>query len=163
MNIRVANRDEWRKVRDLYLSLLKSDPQAFADEYDEIANHSDLEWTAGINNEDGRVFIAEEGGKMVGMGRVNFYKEAPGVSVLHKLGVLPEYRNKGMAKKLVEVREEWAKSKGSNKARLYVIANRDKVIEFSMKNGYKIIETLPNNVQRKDGTLVDVLVMEKDL
>ncbi|MDO8523069.1 MAG: GNAT family N-acetyltransferase [bacterium] len=163
MEIREATTKEWKQVRDLYLALLKNDPEAFVDQYDEIAALSEERWIRGLENKDAKVFVAVENDKFIGMGRINFYKELPGIPVLHKLGVLSEYRGQGIARKLVKAREEWAKSMGAHKVRLGIIADRLKTIEFSKKNGYKIMETLRNRAQIKDGTWVDVVFMEKDL
>ena len=163
MEIREATTKDWKKIRDLYLVLLKSDPEAFVDEYDEISLRDEEDWVKGVENENGKTFVAVDGNKFIGMGRINFYEEIPEIPVLHKLGVLPEYRGKGIAKKLMKAREDWAKSMGAEKIRLYVIANRQRTIEFAKKNYYKVIETLKNNVERNDGTYIDILLMEKDL
>ena len=163
MEIREATTKDWKKIRDLYLVLLKSDPEAFVDEYDEISLRDEDDWVKDVENENGKIFIAVDDNKFVGMGRINFYEEIPEIPVLHKLGVLPEYRGKGIAKKLMKAREDWAKSMGAEKIRLYVIANRQRTIEFAKKNYYKVIETLKNNVERNDGTYIDILLMEKDL
>jgi GNAT superfamily N-acetyltransferase len=154
--------EDWEKLRGLYLELLSVDPGAFIDEYDNIALRTKDQWIEGLKKK-GKVFVAVDGDKFVGMGRINFYDELPGVPVLHKLGVLPLYRGQGLAKSLVKAREDWAKSEGATKVRLYVIADRLKTIEFSKKNGYEVKEVLKNNSQRKDGSLVDVVIMEKDL
>lgn len=162
MEIKEIKQEEWRELRELYLSLLKTAPGAFVDEYEEIASRTEEEWRKSLQKK-GKTFVAVEGERFVGMGRINFYDELPGVPVLHKLGVLPEYRGKGIARKLVEAREKWAASEGAKKIRLYVVADREKTIEFSKKNGYYIVETLKGNSQKNDGTKIDVIVMEKDL
>ena len=76
---------------------------------------------------------------------------------------MPEYRNRGIARKLIEVRERWAISEGAQKVRLYVMAEKTKTIEFSKKNGYIIVENLKGDVERSNGTWADVVVMEKVL
>lgn len=162
MKIRELQPSEWKSLRDLYLELLKADPGAFADEHDEIAARTEKEWLESLGRA-GKTFVAEDGGKLVGMGRVNLYEELPGVPVLHKLGVLPAYRGKGIAKALVAAREEWARSIGAKKLRLYVVADRVKTIEFSAKNGYTIVETQKGGTTRNDGSKVDVVIMEKSL
>lgn len=162
VNIKEIGPEHWKELRDLYLKLLETDPGAFVDEYEEIASREEGDWQKSLEKK-GKTFVAEEENKLVGMGRINFYDEIPGVPVLHKLGVLPEYRGKGIARKLINAREEWARSQGAEKVRLYVIADREKTIEFSKKNGYKITETLENNFQKPDSSWGNVLVMEKDL
>jgi GNAT superfamily N-acetyltransferase len=107
--------------------------------------------------------VAVDGGKFVGTGRINLYDELPGVPVLNKLGVLSGYRGNGIAGKIVEARENWARSQGFKKVRTYVFGDRKKAIGFSEKNGYRITEIQKDGFKRKDGTTVDVMIMEKDL
>lgn len=155
--------ENWKELRDHYLELLKTDPEAFADEFKEIDSRSEEKWREGLSSSNGATFVAKEDGKLVGMGRINFYDSIPGVPVLHKLGVLKEYRGQGIAKELVKVRERWAKERGAKRVRTYVVANRLKTIDFSKKNGYVEIELLKENIKRGDGSTVDVMVFEKDL
>jgi GNAT superfamily N-acetyltransferase len=162
MEIKKISKENWKNLRDLYLALLKSDPEAFVDEYEEISARTEEEWIKSLGKR-GATFVAIEDGAYVAMGRINFYDELPGVPVLHKLGVLSEYRGKGIATQLLGVQEKWAEAEGAKKMRLYVIADRSKTIAFYEKSGWKIVETLKENSQRKDGSLVDVVIMEKDL
>lgn len=163
MKIKEAKTEDWAEIRDLYLELLKENPNAFVDEYDEISQKNKDYWVENLGKENGATFVAIDNGKFFGMGRINFYKELPGIPVLHKLGVLNKYRSKGVAKKLVKAREDWALSMRAKKIRLYVIADNKIAIEMAKKNKYKLIEKLKNNAQRKNGDYIDILVMEKDL
>lgn len=162
MIIKEITINDWKEFSDLYLELLKNDPDAFADDYEDIKMRTKEDWVKSFEKR-GKTFVAIEDGKYVGMGRVNFYEEIPNVPVLHKLGVLPEYRGKGIARALIDIREKWALSEGVRKVRLYVMANKAQTIEFSKKNGYSVTETLKGDIKRKDGTWADVVVMEKDL
>ncbi len=154
--------ENWKELRDLFLRLLKNDPEAFVDDYDDIALRSEEDWVKSLQRR-GKTYVAVDNGNYVGMGRINFYDEIPDVPVLHKLGVLPEYRGQGIARKLIAAREEWAKAEGAKKVRLYVMADREKTIKFSKDNGYTITEILKGDVKRKDGTWADVVIMEKDI
>lgn len=162
MEIKELKQEDWKQLRELYLNLLKTDPEAFVDEYDDIASRTEDDWKKSLQKK-GKTFIATDNGKFIGMGRINLYEELPGVPVLHKLGVLPEFKGRGIAKKLVEVRENWAKSEGFNKVRLYVVAKKEKTIEFSKNNGFHVLEGLKETSYKKDGTKIDVVVMEKCL
>jgi GNAT superfamily N-acetyltransferase len=162
MQIQEVKKENWKELRNLYLTLLSNDPDAFADNYSEIESRTRENWIDSLEKR-GKTFVAVDDGKYIAMGRINFYEEIPGVPVLHKLGVLPEYRNRGIARKLIEVRERWAISEGAQKVRLYVMAEKTKTIEFSKKNGYIIVENLKGDVERSNGTWADVVVMEKVL
>src|SRR5579872_4200603 len=130
MEIREVHLEEWQKLKDLYLEILKNDPEAFADEYDEVVSRTEEDWIKILKTENGACFVAVEDGMFIGMGRVSVYTELPTTAVLHKLGVLPQYRQKGIGKELVKIREKWAKDKGFQKVRLYVTAGRKETIEF---------------------------------
>jgi ribosomal protein S18 acetylase RimI-like enzyme len=162
MEIRKVKSEEWKELHDLYLKLLKSDPGAFGDEYDVIALRTKEEWLQ-VLEKTGDTFVAVDNNKFVGMCRINFYDELPGLPIINKLGVLSDYRGKGIARMLIDANEKWAISEGAKKIRLYVIAERKNTIEFWERNGYHITETVKNNSQRKDGSWVDVVVMEKGL
>ncbi|MBO05890.1 MAG: GNAT family N-acetyltransferase [Candidatus Pacebacteria bacterium] len=163
MEIREAIVKDWEKVRDLYLTLLREDPQAFVDTYEEMSVKDGDYWINRLEKKDGKTFIAIDDNNFVGMGRINFYDKFPEIPVMHKLGVLSEYRGKGMAKELVKAREEWAKSRGAEKVRLYVIADNVTAVKFAEKNGYKLLEKFENDIKRDNGKYTDTLLMEKDL
>jgi ribosomal protein S18 acetylase RimI-like enzyme len=162
MEIKEITFKDWNELRNLYLKLLKNDPDAFADNYEDVEMRTEDDWIRDLER-SGKTFVAIEAKKYVGMGRINFYESIPNIPVLHKLGVLPEYRGKGIAHALIDVREKYAVSQSAQKVRLYVMADKMRTIEFSKKNGYSITETLKGDVQRKDGTWSDVVVMEKKL
>ncbi len=162
MEILELKPENWKELRDLYLKLLKSDPDAFLDDYDDIALRTEKDWLQSLQ-ERGKTYVAVENGNYIGMGCINFYDDIPGIPVLHKLGVLPEYRGRGIARTLIAAQEEWAKSEGAKKVRLYVMAYKEKTIKFYEDNGYKITKISKGDVKRKDGTWADVVTMEKDL
>lgn len=161
--IREARKDEWGKLKELYLTLLKNDPEAFVDEYVVVKERVEDEWEHFFSIKDGTTFVSEEDSRLVGMGQVNFYQTLPGLPVLHKLGVLPKYRGRGIAKQLIKARENWAQEKGAERIRTYVIASRNSTLELFKRVGYEKKELLKNNAQRSNGTYVDVIVLEKTL
>ena len=162
MEIKKVEPNDWSKLRDLYLKLLESDPGSFVDEHKDVVLITKDEWIQGLKRH-GATFVAIENEKFVGMGRINFYSELPKIPVLHKLGVLPEYRKKGFGNAILEARENWAKNKGAKKIRTYVIDKNKKIINFLKKQNYYFVKKEINSSKRKDGTTVDVVIMEKDL
>ena len=160
MKIRIAVVDDWGDIKDLYLTLLKNNPDAFADEYNDILALRDQNWIDKISNEKEKIFLAIEGDKLVGMGEVCLENE---IAVLGKLGVLPEYRGKGIAQELISKQEECAISLGASKIRLYVMGDNSKTIDLYNKRGYSQTDFLKNDIKKGDGIYVDVVVMEKFL
>ena len=162
MKIKKVEPEDWRKLRDLYLKLLESNPDFFVDEHKDVALRTEEEWIRDLKR-DGAIFVAIENEKFVGMGRINFYSELPRIPVLHKLGVLSEYRNKGFGSALLEARENWAKNKGAKKIRTYVIDKNKTMINFLEEKNYHFVKKEINSFKRKDGTMGNVVIMEKDL
>jgi len=139
INVRQIGGSEWRDVRGLTLELLKADPEAFVEQYDEVATSPEERWAQGIDNASGAVFVAYDGVKAVGMGRINYYDDTKDMPVMHKLGVLPSYRGKGIAKQLIEAREAWAKGEGAKRIRTYVIKGNQRIQDILTKYGYEAI------------------------
>ncbi|MEI6552987.1 MAG: hypothetical protein WCO09_00280 [bacterium] len=44
MKIRIATVNDWKHIKSLYLSLLKNDPDAFADECEIVSALTDQDW-----------------------------------------------------------------------------------------------------------------------
>lgn len=70
------------------------------------------------------IWVAEEDGKIVGFvaSDGNWFSKREGkvVGAIHELVILPEYRNKGIGKALVEKVIEYFKSRGLDTAELWV-------------------------------------------
>ena len=160
LKIRRASAEDWKLVRDTYLTLLKTDPQAFADEYGDVADWTEETWKENLNSKT--TFLAISSGQTIGIASIGYYEQLPNVPVLHKLGVINEYRGHGVGKELVAAREDWARARGAHAVRVYVMADNEKVIASSKRNEYEIVETLKNNVEKK-GNYYDVVVLEKKL
>src|SRR5574343_21415 len=84
------------------------------------------------------IFIVEENGKIIG-NSIAFEKDNG--FYLWILGVLKEYRNQGIASKLLDLREEYARIHGYKKifAKVYDVS-KDMLILLG-KRGYKIVDT----------------------
>lgn len=72
--------------------------------------------------------------------------------------VLPDYRQKKIAKQLAKTQEEWAKDNGYNKIRFKTRNKLRSMILFAIKNGFNIIE-----VETREEIGENRIVMEKFL
>ena len=84
------------------------------------------------------VFVAEEGGKVIGFIHVEIYEVlyAPSMANVLGIAVSSEFRRQGIGNKLLSEAEEWAKSKGITMMRLNSGAARKGAHEFYRSLGY---------------------------
>ena len=72
-------------------------------------------------------------------------------------GVLPEFRQKGIAKKLAQQQELWAKNNGFTKLRTKSMNRFKPMMILNLKNGFNIISVYTNDSDQMK------VVFEKDL
>ena len=87
------------------------------------------------------IWVAEEDGKIVGFvaSDGNWFSKREGkvVGAIHELVILPEYRNKGIGKALVEKVIEYFKSWGLDTAELWVGDKNTQALEFYKSLGFE--------------------------
>ncbi|MCS7277532.1 MAG: GNAT family N-acetyltransferase [Aquificaceae bacterium] len=87
------------------------------------------------------IWVAEENGRIVGFvaSDGNWFSKREGkvVGAIHELIVLPEYRNRGIGKVLVEKALEYFRSRGLDIAELWVGDENTRAIEFYKKLGFE--------------------------
>ncbi|MGK0689078.1 MAG: GNAT family N-acetyltransferase [Aquificaceae bacterium] len=87
------------------------------------------------------IWVAEEDGKIVGFvaSDGNWFSKREGkvVGAIHELVILPEYRNKGIGKALVEKVIEYFKSRGLDTAELWVGDKNTQALEFYKSLGFE--------------------------
>ncbi|QWK12615.1 MAG: GNAT family N-acetyltransferase [Aquificota bacterium] len=87
------------------------------------------------------IWVAEEEGKIVGFiaSNGNWFSKREGkvVGAIHELVILPEYRNKGIGKALVQKAIEYFKSRGLDTAELWVGDKNTQALEFYKSLGFE--------------------------
>lgn len=87
------------------------------------------------------IWVAEEEGKIVGFiaSDGNWFSKREGkvVGAIHELVILPEYRNKGIGKALVQKAIEYFKSRGLDTAELWVGDKNTQALEFYKSLGFE--------------------------
>ena len=125
IDVRQIRSHEWERLRDIRLEALVDTPTAFATTFAEAEAFPDSLWQertgAGAAGHDQITVLAVSGDRTVGMtvalGRPgNDRRVVPIVSVY----VTPRERRKGVAQRLLNTAEEWARNHGASRTSLWV-------------------------------------------
>lgn len=96
-----------------------------------------------LSNPNAFCLFAEENKKIVGYiaaaPKDISYRKSKYIEI-ENMGVIPEYRSKGIGAKLIQKCLEWAKSKGSQKVYVNSYFKNIKAISFYKKNGFSEID-----------------------
>ena len=84
-----------------------------------------------------------------------FYALGADAAMIGRVVVLPEYRGRGLGKRVVEEAHDWLRDLGFRKA---VIESRDVAVGFYQKLGYTVTDTTVIH-----GDTFDCIRMERDL
>lgn len=152
----------WHELRKLRLDSLKSDPLAFARDFEEEAQKHPIDYIKSLLERI--LFFAEREGKLIGfcgMGQFsgNRKKHLADVGPLY---VDSAYRGKGIGKQLMIAVEEEAKRKGVKKLKLSVNVKQKDAVAFYKKMGFRKVGTLKNEL-RIGNTFYDLYEMEKEI
>ena len=151
MIFRKAEKVDFYKIRSLYWNLIDQDQD------DPSFSH----WKKGIHPSDemildsidkGDLYVLADGEKIAACviandEKVEGYADAPwqvdsdDIIVLHVLAVHPEYRGKGLARRLVENVIEQERKAGKKALRLDVIENNTTAERLYQKLGFRYIQT----------------------
>lgn len=152
MNLRIANTDEFEKVRDFYYKLIDMmQGSAYFPMWEKGIYPTDSYLQESVQN--GELWICETNGECIGAMVVNHennegYKnirwtvDTDAVSVIHILGVLPTHQGKGVAGRMVQKAIEIAASTKQKALRLDVLDGNLPAEKLYTKHGFKYIDTV---------------------
>lgn len=92
-----------------------------------------------LNERTSLILIAHVGGEAVGF-KVGYNKDMDGSFYSWMGGVLPAYRRHGIAQKLAQTQEEWAKRNGFTSIRLKTRNSHKSMLNFALTNGFNIVD-----------------------
>ena len=150
--------DNWEKFREIRLEALRNETIAFGSSYEEEVDRPEALWKERIK---GAVF-AFSGEKIIGL---MSYKDEDRIKTKHKSGIYsvyvkPEYRNKGIGKKiLTEVLRLIKENKDIKKVNLTVNPAQLSAIKLYESFGFKTVGKLSKELLI-DGKFYDELLME---
>jgi ribosomal protein S18 acetylase RimI-like enzyme len=160
--------DEWREFRDLRLRALKEEPLAFGVSFDEEKRKSESFWrdrleNSGKKNRKEQFVFVGASGKLAAMGIIKYALHQKFLHIVRFSGiyVLPQYRGKGIASKLLEnMMGQVFKNKAIRKIKLAVNVTQKSAISLYKKFGFR-----RSGVAKKEfqiaGKFYDALLMEK--
>ena len=95
------------------------------------------EYKSRISGESHLVLTAKENKKTVGF-KIGYDRFHDGSFYSWRGGVLPEYRQRGVATSLAEIQEKWAEEMSYNKIKMITWKKHKAMIRFSLHRGFKI-------------------------
>ncbi len=149
--------DEWQKLADIRTRAIQDAPQAFGDTIENTRARSEEEWRKWTN---GNIYTIEQNGRFVAT--VTWRKHEEYGDYIVGVWTDPDYRGKGLNKKLFEKIFDDAKKSGVEKISLHVNVDQKAAIQSYRSLGFEITGTV-NQKHMGDGNLHDEYAMEKDL
>ena len=137
MTIRRAEEKDIKILLDLYLLGYKGLEEYSYTHPDDVQAY--LNWL--FRRDVAGIWLAEEDSKVVGFiaSDGNWFSKREGkvVGAIHELVVLPEYRNRGIGRALVQKALEYFKSRGLDMAELWVGDENKQAIDFYKNLGFE--------------------------
>jgi GNAT superfamily N-acetyltransferase len=137
MEIRQVRLAEAGRLRALRLRALQDAPQAFFSSLDKEEKFPAAYWESWAGAADCRVmFVAVEDGGWVGMAGASAHPEKAGTVSLLWLWVTPAARGRGLARRFLQVRAEWARHFGATRLELAVAETNEAARAFYQRLGF---------------------------
>jgi ribosomal protein S18 acetylase RimI-like enzyme len=141
ISIRELTTEDWKTYRFLRLSSLLDSPDSFAVTYEEEKDLTSDEWKSKISPENGPYavlpLVAKIGDVPVGLAfGVMHALEAQSVNI-YRMWVSPEYRNRGVARELLNDLVIWAAGLKSNSLNLSVTTTNSAAISLYSSFGFE--------------------------
>lgn len=166
ITVRPVTLEDLSMFRDLRLESLKNEPYAFLATYEDEVQVAEEKWKERIENsikgENGVTIVAEAEGKIVGLVGVSYGRHPKIKHTAHIWGtyVEPEYRGRGIGKKLMEKIIELAKvNPNVKKIKIEVVPEQESALKLYEKVGFTPIGTAKNELY-VDGKYFDSYMME---
>jgi ribosomal protein S18 acetylase RimI-like enzyme len=164
ITIRELRQGETSIYRSLRLRALADSPDAFGSTYGVESQRTREEWEERIKASLSDTYIynlvAEVEGHPAGMSVCVFDETDRSLCHLFAMWVAPEFRKRGVGRKLVGSAIEWMKSKGAKRAQLSVTEGNQAA--FSLYTSFGFVDTGLREPLR-EGSPLQVIVMRRQL
>jgi len=149
MNIREARIDDYEGFLSVFKEIEKLHREFVNWKFRECDNEQNIfpyeYYKKMVEKNNSNIYIFEFENKIVGlsMGEIVESKDIPVLKEreylkIRTVGVLPEYRNKGIGNKLLKELENWAMSKGVYDFEIDVYAFNNSALEFYKNNDFDV-------------------------
>lgn len=164
--IRPAVMADMAELIKLRIAMVSACPDSFLDDYGELSEWSAADWGSWFSrlteNPNSRLLVGQAGEELVGIVGCKgvSHKRASHVATLVGVGVLPQFRNQGIGKKLLQEIIGWVKTKtGIKRLQLTVYADNLPAISFYEKLGFKKEGLFKDYAKSVDGHYQDGVMM----
>lgn len=152
--------DDWKKYREIRLSGLESDPQAFGSTYEKESKEDESFWKNRLSESDksfyaieaGSIFVATAGSRKTEEGRNR---------MIFAVYTLPTFRGKHLSQELIQQIINDAKKEKAVKVSLTVNILQNEAVNLYKKMGFTVISK-EKDIQM-GGSNVEAYYMEKKL
>jgi ribosomal protein S18 acetylase RimI-like enzyme len=139
--IRIGEGELYKQVR---LMSLREAPYAFSSTYESALQRSSKSWSeqadATAQGSDRSTFIAFSNDSPIGIAALYRHSEGTEVGEVLQVWVAPEYRNAGVASKLMDAIFQWAGENGFRTIIANVTKKNTKALEFYRKYGFNLAD-----------------------
>ncbi len=132
MLVRLRTDEDWPLWRELRLAAFADAPEAFVGAPEEWDDGGEAQWRERLLDPAALAIVAMVDGKGVGLARGALEDDS---AWLHSLWVDPGQRGHGVAERLVEAVEEWARGR-SRRVTLDVVPGNTRAIALYTRLGY---------------------------
>jgi RimJ/RimL family protein N-acetyltransferase len=165
LRVRHAVTAEHDQLREVRLSSLASDPQAFAGTYAQALSHPPQWWERWAEQSERgdsqRTFVLEgDHGQWMGLALVRLDEERSGCAVLNAMWVAPETRRRGAAGLLCDACAAWAAARGCRELALTVVVDNHAARRAFEAAGFAVCG---ERTWTGDGRTLEELVMVRSL
>lgn len=158
VNYRKVTPDDWRQFKEIRLKGYQTDPQAFGGAVVKDATGDESFLHERLSREDRFFFVAEEDNIFVSIAGAK--KVENGDWHLIAVYTIPEFRGKGISKKVCELVIEEIKLMGIEHMCLEVNIDQKNAVEQYKNMGFEIVE-IEKDQEMADGKLHDEYYMKK--
>ncbi len=112
ISIKQAAEDDWKLLRQIRLTALKTDPRVFGSNFEKESKLTETDWRARLQTDDSAVFLLFENELLVGMTGVSVFRDDPTqkTAIFWGSWLAPEFRGKGLSEIMYKARINWAKA-----------------------------------------------------
>ncbi|MEU4741630.1 GNAT family N-acetyltransferase [Actinosynnema sp. NPDC023658] len=135
MRLRRLGPADWATWRDIRLTALSSDPEAFGSTLALESRFDEARWRELLGSDHGVKVVAEESGP-VGLVAGVPHEVHPDVLYLYSMWVKPEFRRQGVGEALVADVVAWAREEGWARVQLRVFRGNEPARRLYVRLGF---------------------------